>query len=231
MSVIKRAFSALGKLGIIIAIAIAFFFGLLGTVYYSLRSPEVKVPDVIGKDVTEGEQALDKDGLNMRRRATRFSPDAKPNTILDQSPHAGEIIKAGQTVAVIISRSTAKEGETPVSAAEEKFSTENKNTNEESSSAKNENASENTNANKSNKNRNRNANNSNNSNNSNNKNANNKNANNRNANNSNANNRNTNDRNVNNRNANANRPTSNANTINRNANSNRSNSNSNGRTP
>jgi beta-lactam-binding protein with PASTA domain len=219
--VIKRGFSALGKLGIIIAIAIAFFVGLLGTVYYSLKSPEVKVPDIIGKDVSEGEQALDKDGLNMRRRATRYSPDAKPNTILDQSPHAGEIIKVGQTVAVVISRATAKEGESPVSAAEQNFSSENKNTNEESST-KNDNANANTNANANanankNKNRNRNANNSNNSNNSNN--ANNKNAN-RNANNSS-------NRNANNRNANANRPPTN------NANSNRSatNTNANRRTP
>ncbi len=236
MSLAKRAFSTIGKLGIIIAIAAAFFIGLMGTVYLSLRSPEVKVPDIIGKDVMEGEAALDHEGLNMRRRASRYSPDAKPNTILGQEPQAGAVIKVGQTVAVVISRATAKEGESPVSAssAEEKFSEENKNTNEASSSSKNENIE------KSNKNtRSRNTNNSNNANNSNaNRNANNSNANrnasNRNANNRNANERNTNDRNVNNRNANTpntNRSPNANSTRNTNANSNRGNSNSNRRAP
>lgn len=224
MSVVKRAFSALGKLGIIIAIAIAFIIGMVGTVYLSLRSPEVKVPDVVGKDVMEGEQALDKDGLNMRRRATRFSPDAKPNTILAQEPHAGEIIKVGQTVAVVVSRATAKEGESPITA-EENFGNDNKNANAESNTSKNENE----NANKSNRNtRSKNTNNSNNSNNANN--SNNRNANNR-GNSNNSNNRNANDRNANNRNTNANRPANsnagntngNRNTlnINRNTNANR----------
>jgi hypothetical protein len=229
--VIKGAFSALGKLSIIIAIVIAFSIGMVGTVYLSLRSPEVKVPDVVGKDVLEGEAALDKDGLNMRRRATRYSPDAKPNTILGQEPQAGAVIKVGQTVAVVISRSTAKEGESPVSSqAEDNFEKDNQNANTETATSKNENE----NANKANKNtRNKNSNNSNNSNNANNSNAN-RNANNRNANNRNANDRNTNDRNANNRNTNDNRVTNSnrdANTSNRNANSNRSNANANKRVP
>jgi hypothetical protein len=236
--VVKRAFSALGKLGIIIAIAIAFFIGMVSTVYLSLRSPEVKVPDVVGKDVMEGEAALDKDGLNMRRRATRYSPDAKPNTILDQSPHAGEVIKVGQTVAVVISRSTAKEGESPVSAptsAEENFGTDNQNTSESSSSSS---KNENENANKEKANRNTRSKNTNNSNNSNannsnaNRNANNRNANNRNANERNTNDRNANERNVNNRNANANRaPNANGNVRNTNSTRNTGNANSNRRAP
>lgn len=243
MSLAKRAFSTIGKLGIIVAIVIAFFIGLVGTVYLSLRSPEVKVPNIVGKDVLEGEAALDHEGLNMRRRASRYSPDAKPNTILDQSPHAGEVIKVGQTVAVVISRSTAKEGESPVSAppssAEEGFGAENKNENtDSSSSSKNENENkEKSNANR----RSRNTNNSNNANNSNNsnanRNANNRNANSRNANDRNANDRNSNNRNSNNRNSNTERPVNTnrgANANNRNANpanSNRSNLNSNRRPP
>ena len=63
MSVSKRAFSAIGKLGIVVAIAIAFFAALLGTIYYSLKSREVNVPNVVGKDVLDGEKALDQDGL------------------------------------------------------------------------------------------------------------------------------------------------------------------------
>ncbi|HYY59673.1 MAG TPA: PASTA domain-containing protein [Pyrinomonadaceae bacterium] len=111
----KRALSALSKIGIIIAIAVAFVFGLAGTVYLSLRSPEVKVPDVKGKDRVTAETALGDAGLHMRVRATRFSPEASPDTILDQSPQKDEVIKVGQTVAVVLARG-AKEGESAAPA-------------------------------------------------------------------------------------------------------------------
>ena len=103
--------SALRRLGIVIAIAIVFLFGLATTVYLSLRSPEVKVPDVVGKDRFEAEHVLGGAGLNYRVRATRPSNQLKADTVLFQLPRAGEVVKAGQTVAMDISR-TAKEGET-----------------------------------------------------------------------------------------------------------------------
>ncbi|HEX3281214.1 MAG TPA: PASTA domain-containing protein [Pyrinomonadaceae bacterium] len=102
--------SALRRLGIVIAIAIVFLFGLATTVYLSLRSPEVKVPDVVGKDRFEAEHVLGGAGLNYRVRATRPSNQLKADTVLFQLPRAGEVVKAGQTVAMDISR-TAKEGE------------------------------------------------------------------------------------------------------------------------
>jgi hypothetical protein len=102
--------SALRRLGIVIAIAIVFLFGLATTVYLSLRSPEVKVPDVVGKDRFEAEHVLAGAGLNYRVRATRPSNQLKADTVLFQLPRAGEVVKAGQTVAMDISR-TAKEGE------------------------------------------------------------------------------------------------------------------------
>ena len=111
----RTLLSALGKIGTIIAVAVAFVMGLTFTVYLSLRSPEVKVPDVTGKQSSTGESALESAGLNMRKRATRYSADTKPDTILDQSPRAGEVVKVGQTVAVVISRAEAREGETSVS--------------------------------------------------------------------------------------------------------------------
>jgi beta-lactam-binding protein with PASTA domain len=102
--------SALRRLGIVIAIAIVFLFGLASTVYLSLRSPEVTVPDVVGKDRFEAEHVLGGAGLNYRVRATRPSNQLKADTVLFQLPRAGEVVKAGQTVAMDISR-TAKEGE------------------------------------------------------------------------------------------------------------------------
>ena len=112
----RSILSAFGKLGIVALIAVAFAFGLLTTVYLSLRSPNIQVPDVAGKTYLDGEKTLSKAGHDIRERAKRFRPDVPPGVILDQSPHAGEIIKAGQTVAVVVSRAP-KEGETPPNEA------------------------------------------------------------------------------------------------------------------
>jgi hypothetical protein len=96
----------------VIAIGVAFLFGVVTTVYLSLRSPEVTVPNVLGKDRFEAEKILRDADLNFRVRAARPSNQAKPDTVLFQLPRAGEVVKAGQTVAMDISRA-AKEGETP----------------------------------------------------------------------------------------------------------------------
>ena len=107
-----KILSAFGKLGIVALIAVAFAFGLLVTVYLSLRSPNIQVPDVVAKTYYDGEKVLGKAGLDIRERAKRYKPDVQPGVILDQSPRAGEVVKAGQTIAVVVSRA-AKEGEKP----------------------------------------------------------------------------------------------------------------------
>lgn len=133
MGVANQVFSAFRRLGLVILIAIAFFFGLATTVYLSLRSPEVTVPEVVGKDRFEAEQILGKADLNFRVRATRPSNQVQANTVLFQVPRAGEVVKTGQTVAMDISRA-AKEGEaseavvTDKKPGEEKAA-ENRNTN------------------------------------------------------------------------------------------------------
>jgi beta-lactam-binding protein with PASTA domain len=112
LSLVSRVVSVFRRITIVIAIAIAFLFGVVTTVYLSLRSPEVKVPDVVGKNRFEAERILEEADLNFRVRATRPSNQAKPDTVLFQLPRPGEVVKAGQTVAMDISRAT-KEGETP----------------------------------------------------------------------------------------------------------------------
>ncbi len=102
--------ASLGKMGIVVAILVAFFIGLAGTIYLSLRSPEVQVPEIVGKNRYEGESTLEEAGLNVRVRATRFKAGTRPNTVIDQSPRAGDIVKAGQTIAVVLSREP-REGE------------------------------------------------------------------------------------------------------------------------
>jgi beta-lactam-binding protein with PASTA domain len=141
------------RITVVIAIALAFLFGLATTVYLSLRSPEVTVPNVLGRDRFEAENILGKAGLNFRVRATRPSNQVKSDTVLFQLPRAGEVVKTGQTVAMDISRAT-KEGEssvTPPTVEEEKKSeTANTNSNENKqarSKNTNKNANENGNAN------------------------------------------------------------------------------------
>lgn len=114
MGASRRILSAAGKLGIVAIVVVAFTFGLVLTVYLSLRSPKISVPDVVNKQYMEGETTLEKTGLSMRERARRYKPDVPPGVILDQSPRAGEVVKAGQTIAVVVSRAR-KEGEQPPS--------------------------------------------------------------------------------------------------------------------
>ena len=156
MSFTKQALTALKRIFIVIGIAVAFTLGLLGAIYLSLRSSETKVPDIIGKDRTSAEDTISSAGLNFRVRATRPTSEAKPDTVLIQLPHAGEIVKVGQTVAVDISRS-AKEGESPTaanantSADSEKKSEDNNSSNSNDDKEKkkpaNKNANNNLNAN------------------------------------------------------------------------------------
>lgn len=139
---LRRIVSAFGKLGAAAAIAAVFAFGLLATVYLSIRSPEIQVPEVVNKSYSDGEATLEKAGLDIRERAQRYKHDVQPGIILDQSPRAGETIKAGQTIAVVVSRGP-KEGEQPPPAEGEdgpKNDNAKANANSGSDSNKNENA-------------------------------------------------------------------------------------------
>ena len=131
------ALSVVRRLVIVIAIAIVFVLGLATTVFLSLRSPEVKVPDVVGKERSEAERVLGDAGLNFRVRATRPSSQVKADTVLFQLPRGGEVVKVGQTVAMDVSR-PAKEGEASDVAVPEK-SPEAKPTNSNETTSANEN--------------------------------------------------------------------------------------------
>jgi hypothetical protein len=194
----RRALAALGKVGIVVGVLVAFLFGMLGTVYLSLRTAEVKVPDVLGKDRLTAETMLEDAGLKIRVRGTRPSTDKQPDTILSQLPEAGLTVKTGIEVAVEVSRAP-KEGERVSSSEEAPKQEAEKPADNANQGTTATNQNQNQNQNKPPKNKNTN------------KNANNKNANNSNNANGNANAT----RNANNRNANT---TRNANNGNRNAN-------------
>jgi len=151
VSLVARIVSIFRSIAIVIAIAVVFLFGVATTVYLSLRSPEVKVPDVVGKDRFEAEKILAQADLKYRIRATRPSK-SNPDIVMFQLPRAGEVVKTGQTVAMDISRVT-KEGETPENVTPDE-PVENRNTNSAANSNENKpkkpkpkNTNENANAN------------------------------------------------------------------------------------
>lgn len=172
--------SVLGKIGVVLSVIVFFFFGLLGTVYLSLRTPEVKVPEIVGKDRYTAEAALENAGLKLRVRGTTPSLDQKPDTVLNQVPEPGQVVKSGIEVAVQVSRAP-KEGENVTSSAEgpkqeqENKNQENQNANQSATTIQNQNQNK-PKKNKNSNNANKSSNNSNNANNAN-RNANNKNAN------------------------------------------------------
>jgi beta-lactam-binding protein with PASTA domain len=145
VSAIRQTLTIFKRIAIVIGIAIAFSLGLVGAIYLSLRSSETRVPDIVGKDRNSAENAISDAGLNFRVRAMRATSEAKPDTVLIQLPHAGEIVKVGQTVAVDISR-PGEGGETP-STSNTNSETSNSNQ-QESNSSGNTNANGNGNANK-----------------------------------------------------------------------------------
>ena len=160
MSAIRQTLTVFKRIFIVIGIAIAFTLGLLGAIYLSLRSSETRVPDIVGKDRTSAENTISDAGLNFRVRATRPTSEAKPDTVLIQLPHAGEIVKVGQTVAVDISRANPNgEPSTPSNANSADSTKQDNNSNASSNSNTNsEKKPANRNANNSNANKNANAN-------------------------------------------------------------------------
>lgn len=135
MSLAARILSIFRSIAIVIAIAVVFLFGVATTVYLSLRSPEVKVPDVVGKNRFEAERILGEADLKFRVRSSRPSNETKADTVLFQLPRAGEVVKTGQTVAMDISRE-AKEGESPENVTPDE-PVENRNTNASSNANEN----------------------------------------------------------------------------------------------
>jgi serine/threonine-protein kinase len=115
MSIISKGFSALGKLAIVAIMLAAFVGGMVGVVYMSLSGAEIKVPEIVGKDFVESEKELAALGLKIRKRADRVSGE-QMNTVLEQLPKAGETVKTGQWISVVVSKAGQVNEEPPPSS-------------------------------------------------------------------------------------------------------------------
>jgi PASTA domain-containing protein len=157
---VSAILTILKRILIVVGIAIAFALGLFGAIYLSLRSSETRVPDIVGKDRASAENTISDAGLNFRVRATRPTAEAKPDTVLIQLPHAGEVVKVGQTVAVDISRATSDgEPSTPANTnSNEASKPEDSSTSNSSSNSNSNSEKKPTNRNSNNSNANKNAN-------------------------------------------------------------------------
>ena len=76
---------------------------MAAVVYMSLSGAEVKVPDITGKDFVQSEKELASLGLRIRKRADRESTETI-NTVIEQLPKAGETVKSGQWISVVVSK-------------------------------------------------------------------------------------------------------------------------------
>lgn len=108
MGVQNKAISGILRLFALGVVVGVFFLSMAGVVYMSLQGTEVKVPELVGKNVTETEKELASLGLKVKKRAERVS--AEPiDSVIEQLPKPGETVKTGQVIYVV----TSKGGGTP----------------------------------------------------------------------------------------------------------------------
>ncbi|HVF46429.1 MAG TPA: PASTA domain-containing protein [Pyrinomonadaceae bacterium] len=103
MSIVNTGISALGRLAALALLLGAFSVGLAGVVYMSLLGDEIPVPEITGKHLADGERELAAHGLKIRKRADRQSSE-QPGTVIEQIPKAGETVKTGQWISVVVSK-------------------------------------------------------------------------------------------------------------------------------
>lgn len=112
MDILRHGISAIGKLVMAGSLAAAFLAGVFGVVYMQLTGTEVEIPKIVGKNFNEGQDELVRNGLRIKKIATRFSNE-KPNTILEQRPRAGTVAKTGLIISVVVSEPNPPGTEAP----------------------------------------------------------------------------------------------------------------------
>lgn len=102
----KRVIHALIALAIVVFIIIpaALLTGLWITERQKRaeRPPQVKVPNVVGRDYRSGQAVLEAQGLKMQINATRWDKNQPVGIIIDQNPLAGESVEVGHSIGVSV---------------------------------------------------------------------------------------------------------------------------------
>ncbi|MGD9561004.1 MAG: PASTA domain-containing protein [Pyrinomonadaceae bacterium] len=110
----KTLATGLGRLVVAAVLLAAFLGAMAGVVYMSLSGEEITVPEITGKDFFESQKELAALGLKIKKRADRPSTEMI-NTILEQRPRAGETVKTGQLIFVVVSKAGVEAEEPPKS--------------------------------------------------------------------------------------------------------------------
>ncbi len=93
-----------------ISVLVMLFIGVAGISAYLALTMIIKsedtviVPNLVGKDVVQCLELLSGLGLNTKVTGTEFSQEAPKNHVLSQDPAAGEAIKKGRDVRIVLSR-------------------------------------------------------------------------------------------------------------------------------
>jgi beta-lactam-binding protein with PASTA domain len=84
------------------------FLSFIGGYYltaYLFRTPTIQTPSLIGKSLSEALAIASHNNLNIRLLDEKNDADIAPGTIINQTPRAGQKIKAHQSLYVVITRS------------------------------------------------------------------------------------------------------------------------------
>lgn len=90
------------------ALAVAGLSGYLITAYMVQKTPEVKVPDITDMALSDALDKLNEAGLDLEVRDFTYSDLVKENKVVIQRPQAGEVVKAGRAVGVVLSRGSKR---------------------------------------------------------------------------------------------------------------------------
>jgi len=94
-------------IGLGIIIVTAFVFSQLIFPLVLGRTPKVETPDVIGLNLIQAKRKLQAEKLHVVVKDSLFSESAPVESVLEQSPEAGEKIRQEGTVYLVISKGSA----------------------------------------------------------------------------------------------------------------------------
>lgn len=94
---------ALAVLGVLAVVAAGAGYGLYAFLRW-FNVPSVQVPGVVGLSLPDAQRELSRAGLGWEVGATRSSRDVPANYVLSQNPAAGEEVKRGRRIQLVLSK-------------------------------------------------------------------------------------------------------------------------------
>ncbi|HZK43579.1 MAG TPA: protein kinase [Syntrophomonadaceae bacterium] len=93
-----------GRMTILVVAIIGLLSGVLFVMGNNLFGNEVIVPDIVGMDIKEAKDELEKEGLKMTLVNKEFSNDYEVDQVISQDPKEGMKVKEGREIKVILSK-------------------------------------------------------------------------------------------------------------------------------